>query len=208
MNLPDSHLIQFFIAYGYWFALPLMVVGGPTATIMMAFAASFGYFNPFAVFALGFVADLVGDTIFYALGFHFGEKIIKRFGRWVKLSEDKLPAIREFYVQHGGKSIFLAKILTGLVPPVFIFAGYSKMNLKKFYGYAAIGGVFWSAGMVTLGYYFGREFQGDFSSAENFFSETRLILLTLLAGFIFYKFYFHRVIERHLKYISDAFRKN
>lgn len=207
MTLPDTELVRSFLAYGYWIALPLMVVGGPLATIVMAAIASFGYFNPVAVFALGFTADLIGDTIFYSLGYYFGGGIIRRFGRFVKLSEDKLPIIEEFYEQHGGKSIFLAKILTGLVPPVFIFAGYSKMDLRRFYGYAAIGGVFWSAGMVMLGYYLGREFKGSFSGVENFFSETRLTLLILFAVFLFYKFYFHRVIERHLRYLGEVFKK-
>lgn len=205
MTLPDTELIHFFLAYGYWIALPLMVVSGPVATILMATAASFGYFNPYAVFGLGFLADLIGDTIYYFLGFYFGEKIIRRFGRFVKLSAEKLPAIGKFYAHHGGKSIFFAKILTGLVPPVFIFAGYSKMNLKKFYCHAALGGALWSGAMVFLGYYLGREFRGDVSDLESLFSRTRLILLSALALFIVYKFYLHRVIERHLKYLSDAF---
>jgi membrane protein DedA with SNARE-associated domain len=207
MTLPDSDLIQFFLIYGYWIALPLMVIIGPLATITMAAIASFGYFNPIAVFVLGFTADLIGDTIFYSLGYYFGAGIIRRFGRFVKLSEDKLPAIQDFYETHGGKSIFLAKILTGVVPPVFIFAGYSKMDLKKFYGYAALGGAFWSAGMVALGYYLGREFQSSLAQVESIFTETRVILILLLAFFLFYKFYLHRVIERHLRYLSELFKK-
>ncbi|MCL5435525.1 MAG: hypothetical protein M1275_00345, partial [Patescibacteria group bacterium] len=69
MTLPNSELVQFFLVYGYWIALPLMVVAGPFATITMAAIASFGYFNPIAVFVLGFSADLISDTIFYSLGY-------------------------------------------------------------------------------------------------------------------------------------------
>lgn len=206
--IPDSQFFQFFITYGYFIALPLMVVGGPLATIAMAIVAAWGYFNPFVVFILGFAADLIADTMFYGLGHFFGANIINRFGRFVKLSPKTLPGIKEFYVHHGGKSIFFAKILTGLVPPIFIFAGYSKMPLKKFYGYAALGGVIWSAGLVGFGYYFGQQFQGDLGSAEIFFSGTRLVLLIVLGLLLFYKFYFHRVIERHLKYLREVFSKD
>jgi len=185
-----------------------MVVGGPIATTAMAVTASFGFFNPYAVFALGFVADLVADTFFYFLGYHFGERFIRRFGRFVKLSPKTLPAIKEFYIHHGGKSIFFAKILTGLVPPIFIFAGYSKMPLKKFYGFAAAGGLIWSAGLVIFGYHFGKQFQGGFSDLDDFFSRTRLVFLSGLFIILFYKFYLHRVIERHLKYLREAFKKD
>jgi len=205
--LPDSQLVHFLLSYGYFLALPIMVVGGPIATTAMAVTASFGFFNPYAVFGLGFVADLVADTFFYFLGYYFGEGFISRFGRFVKLSPKTLPAIKEFYIHHGGKSIFFAKILTGLVPPIFIFAGYSKMPLKKFYGFAAAGGLIWSAGLVIFGYHFGRQFQDGFSDLDDFFSRSRLVFLSGLFIILFYKFYLHRVIERHLKYLREAFKK-
>lgn len=207
MALPDNNLVAFFASYGYFVAFPVMIVGGPIATIAMAVAAAFGFFNPFIVFFLGFFADLAADTGFYFAGYFFGDWLIRRFGRFLKLSPESLPGIKEFYEHHGGKSIFLAKILTGVVPPVFIFAGYSKMPLAKFYGYAALGGLLWSAGLVFFGFHFGRQFQGDFSGIDDFFSRTRSVFLALLATFLVYKFYLHRVIERHLKYLRDAFKK-
>ncbi|MDP2932954.1 MAG: hypothetical protein Q8N81_02375, partial [bacterium] len=78
----------------------------------------------------------------------------------------------------------------------------------KFYGFAAAGGLIWSAGLVIFGYHFGRQFQGGFSDLGDFFSRTRLVFLSGLFIILLYKFYLHRVIERHLKYLREAFKKD
>lgn len=201
MNLPDNSFLQFLIHYGYWIAVPVMIVEGPIATIVMSFFASFGYFNPLVVLTFSFLADLTSDSVFYAIGRYNGDWFVRRFGKYLKLSEKTFGAVQGFYDRHGGKSIFLAKILSGLVPPVFIVAGYSRMKLKKFYGSAALGGLLWSTGLVALGYFFGARLQGDFANIGELFTEAGLAMFGLLALFFVYRYYLHTIIERKLKII-------
>lgn len=198
-HLPANALAQFLILHGYWFAVPIMIVEGPVVTVAMGFFASFGYFNPFVVFLLGFFSDLISDTAFYLLGFLNGQKVINRFGRLLRFNDRTAESVKQFYDRHGGKSVFIAKILTGIVPPVFIVAGYSRMNLKKFYSFAAAGGVIWSGGLVALGYFFGSQFEGHFSNIGRIFGITGIVLLGVLILFFVYRFYLHKLIERRLK---------
>src|SRR3989344_3788109 len=201
MELPEHSTLQFLITNGYWIAVPIMIVEGPIATMVMAFFASFGYFNPIVVFIFSFLADMVSDFAFYAIGRFSGEGFVSRFGKYFKLSPRMFEVVQSFYERHGGKSIFLAKILVGVVPPVFIVAGYSRMKLKRFAAFAAIGGIIWSARLVCLGYFFGTQFSGEFRNIAELLTGAGLVMLIILAVFIVYRFYIHKLIERKLKLV-------
>lgn len=208
MELPDHSTLQFLITHGYWIAIPVMIVEGPIATMVMSFFASFGYFNPIVVFICSFLADMVSDTAFYMIGRFGGEKFVGHFGKYFKLSPKTFEIVRNFYEHHGGKSIFLAKILVGVVPPVFIVAGYSRMKLKKFYTFAALGGLIWSSVLVSLGYFFGSQFEGEFVNIGKFLTSAGLVMVALLALFIVYRFYLHTIIERKLKLVFANGKEN
>jgi len=199
MNLPDSPILQFLIQYGYWFAIPIMIIEGPIATIVMAFFASFGYFNPFVVLFFSFTADLISDSGFYAIGRYNGSWFTRKFGRYFNINDNTYGLVQNFFDKHGGKSIFFAKILSGVVPPVFIVAGFSRFPLKKFYTYAAIGGVLWSGALVSLGYFFGSRLEGDFSNISQLITGTGLVFVCILVFLILYQFYFHKILEKKWK---------
>ena len=199
MNLPDSPTLQFLIQNGYWIAVPIMIIEGPIVTLVMAFFASFGYFNPFVVLFFSFMADLVSDSVFYAIGHYNGSWFTRRFGHFFKLNDNTYRIVQNFFDKHGGKSIFFAKILSGVVPPIFIVAGYSRLPLKKFYTFAALGGILWSSGLVSLGYFFGSRLEGDFSNVTRLITGTGLILVFILVFFMVYKFYLHKFLEKKWK---------
>ncbi|MBI4053843.1 MAG: DedA family protein [Candidatus Doudnabacteria bacterium] len=203
MSLDYQEVIVFVLHYGYWFAIPLMIVEGPVTTIVMGFLSSFGYFHPFGVFLAGLFADLVSDSVYYLAGYFSGDRLLKKFGRFFHLSEKTLPGIKSFYALHGGKSIFLAKILPGLVPPVITVAGITKTSFQKFLLFATLGGVVWSAGLVVFGYYFGSQFEGNFSNLKSALGQSGLVMFSVFATFVVYRVYLHKIVERKLKLFLD-----
>lgn len=201
MELPDNSILQFLIQNGYWIAVPIMIIEGPVATIVMAFFASFGYFNPFVVLFFSFISDLISDSLFYAIGHYNGSWFTRKFGKYFRLNENTYKVVQTFFDKHGGKSIFFAKILSGVVPPVFIVAGFSHLSLKKFYTFASLGGILWSSAMVSLGYFFGLRLEGDISNVTRLITGTGLVLVFVFAFLILYKFYLHRILERKWKLV-------
>ena len=209
MELPDSPILQFLIQNGYWIAVPIMIIEGPIATIIMAFFASFGFFNPFVVFAFSLLADLISDTVFYAIGYYNGSWFTKKFGKYFKLNERTFKTVQNFFDEHGGKSLFIAKILSGVVPPMFIVAGFSRVKLKKFYTFSALGGLLWSGAMVALGYFFGAQLEGDFANVTKLITGGGGILAFLLIFFFVYKVYLHKILEKHWNLVlSNGDEKN
>lgn len=156
LDLNNQELLHTITTYGYPVMFLLMIIEGPIATISAAFLASLGLFNPVVVYALSVLGDIVGDVILYWLGYHGGGKFLKKAEKFLKIKESLVKKLEHLFQTKGARIIFSVKSTTGLVYITFILAGATKMNFKKFLYYSFLGGLVWSALLVTLGYFFGQ----------------------------------------------------
>jgi len=150
--------------YGYWMMLPLMIIEGPVVTLLAAMMASLGAFNVWLVLAFSILGDLIGDVIFYSLGYFYGLKFVRGFGKYIGITEKLVTRMERYFAHHGGKTIFAVKSTTGLCWATFVAAGIAKMDFKKFIKYSFYGGIIWSSFLVAMGYFYGylwREIKND-----------------------------------------------
>jgi membrane protein DedA with SNARE-associated domain len=105
------------------------------------------------VVALGGV--LLGDTMIYYLGFHFGRKLTRRWFFHKLLPDDRLAVVQERFRQRGNKMIFAARFMPGLRAPVFFSAGTLHLPYRVFLFYD--GGAALISVPLIIGsvYYFG-----------------------------------------------------
>lgn len=185
-------ILQFIASYGYWIAIPIMIIEGPVITIVMGFLASLGLFNIFVVIALGTLSDLISDTGFYFSGRHGGERILRKLKIPLLHQNEFLQKVRTRFVTHPGKIFFGAKVLTGVAQTTFVLAGVTKINYKKILKYTIPGGMIWSAGLALLGYYFGK----NSNDISRILSRTGIILFALLILFLLYEFWFGKYLAK------------
>ncbi|MCA9364500.1 MAG: DedA family protein [Candidatus Moranbacteria bacterium] len=150
-----QEMTSFLIGHGYWIMFVLMYVEGPFTTLVAGFLVASGTFNIFVVFLLSVLGDVLGDIVFYFIGRYGGMRFVKRWGKYIGMSEKTVHRAEQFFTRHGGKTIFLVKSTTGLCMMTFITAGIVKMKIEKFLFYTILGGLLWSGIMVTIGYFFG-----------------------------------------------------
>jgi len=151
---PDA-LIAFIVNYGYWALFIGMVIEGPVITILGGFLTSLGFFYLPYVYAIILVADTIGDTIAYAIGYFGRKKVLLKLFGWLQITEDKLLGIEEFFQEHGGKSVFVSKFIAGTGSWTLITAGISKMDIKKFYTYSLGAAFIKTALYLGIGLFFG-----------------------------------------------------
>jgi membrane-associated protein len=114
--------------------------------------AASGMMNIFILFLICFVAAVLGDTLNYWIGFHFGKKVLEK-SRF--FNKEYLKMTNEFYEKHGGKTVILARFVPIIRTFAPFVAGIGKMNYKKFLSYNVIGAFLWVATFLAAGYFFG-----------------------------------------------------
>lgn len=147
----------FFVAF--FESLPMigLLMPGSTLVVLAGFLVFHGKSSMLALIAISTLGALAGDLISFWLGFRFGSKIlkVKSFQKHHLL----ITKSEQFFVDHGGKSIFFARFLgpiRGITP---FIAGLSGMAKKTFYFYAFVSSIIWGLSYPSLGYMGGQSWQ-------------------------------------------------
>jgi membrane-associated protein len=162
----DKHLAEVLREYGTWtyiilFAIIFCETGFVLTPILpgdsLLFAAGIfaakGDLDVNLLFVILAVAAILGDSINYLVGAYIGPRAFS--GKLPLLNQKHLERTREFYEKHGGKTIILARFIPIVRTFAPFVAGVGAMNYRRFLAYNAIGGFFWVAGFLYLGYFFG-----------------------------------------------------
>lgn len=106
------------------------------------------------VCAVCFVAAVTGDAVGYTFGYRVGRRLYERpDSRFFKKSH--LLAAEDFYRQHGGKTIVIARFLPFVRTFAPIVAGTARMHYPRFALYNFTGAILWAIGVPVAGYALG-----------------------------------------------------
>ena len=116
--------------------------------------AGIGQLNFWILMILIISAAIIGDTINYEIGKHFGRKLLdnKKFTIIKKENLDKADALISKY---GSLAVFIARFMPIIRTIVPFVVGMGRLNYKKFITFNALGGITWVTLFLCLGYFFG-----------------------------------------------------
>ena len=115
--------------------------------------------NVYLLGAILTVAAIAGDQVGFLIGRATGPKI---FTRQDSLLFNKKHLIRahDFYEQHGGKTIVIARFVPIIRTFAPVVAGVAQMRYRDFVFFNVLGGVLWIWSMLFTGYFLGRYVPG------------------------------------------------
>jgi membrane protein DedA with SNARE-associated domain len=149
----------FLDSYGYVGVASLLVledfglpVPGETILIAAAIYAGTGRLNVVVLLLVAIIAAIIGDNIGFAIGHYGGDRLVRRYGRYVLLSPEKLEHAKEFFNRHGGWVVVIARFVEGLRQLNGIIAGTAEMRWRRFLVYNVVGASLWASAWVTAGY--------------------------------------------------------
>jgi membrane protein DedA with SNARE-associated domain len=148
---------SFLLVYRY----PAIFIGsfleGPTVMMLTGFFLRLGYFNFLIAYALLLLGDLVGDLMWYSIGYFGLHRTIRRFGKFFDVSDEVIEKIKIKFRKHEVKILFGSKLTTGFGFSVAIMmtAGMARVPLRKFAAIIFSGGLVWALALMTIGYFFG-----------------------------------------------------
>ena len=102
-----------------------------------------------------FMAAVLGDSVGYAFGKRVGPAIFTKEDSFF-FKKAHIAKAQHFYEEHGKKTIILARFIPVVRTFAPIVAGIGNMEYRTFLAFNAIGGFFWTALLIGLGFGFGR----------------------------------------------------
>lgn len=149
--------------YGYWaifcgillenMGIP---IPGETVTLVGGFLAGSDELDVWYVLAVATVGAIIGDSGGYLLGYYGGWPLLLRIGKLLRVSEERLVAVRDRFSKNAGKAVLFGRFVALLRVFAGPLAGITRMPYPKFLLCNAIGAATWASVMVSLTYFLGR----------------------------------------------------
>jgi membrane protein DedA with SNARE-associated domain len=76
---------------------------------------------------VAFLAAMIGDSLGSLIGRATGRPLVLRFGRYVRLTPQRLDRVKAFMTRHDAKIVVIARLVEGLRQLNGIVAGVSRM---------------------------------------------------------------------------------
>jgi membrane protein DedA with SNARE-associated domain len=150
-SLSDA-LISLIPSYGPWIIFGIVALESagvplPGETILIAgalLAATTGQINIVAVVLAAAAGAIVGDGMGYVVGRQLGLPFLRRYGRYIRLDEDRLLIGRYLLFQYGNAIVFFGRFIAVLRMFAALLAGANCMPAGRFFFFNMTGGICWA----------------------------------------------------------------
>ena len=136
--------------WGYWGVVLLMAMESsifpvPSEVVMppAAFLAAQGKMNLWGVILAGTFGSWLGSAITYAVSRWLGNVVIRKWGRYLLITEEKLERAEHFAERYEAGGIFFARLLPVVRHLISIPAGFLEMRFGVFSLMTIVGSFVW-----------------------------------------------------------------
>ena len=161
-----SPWVEFLVRYSYpilffWILVEQLGLPLPGLPLLLAAGAlaGRGHLNLAAAVTLPVLACICSDFLWFQIGRHRGFAVLG----WIcRLSLEPDSCVRhteDAFVRYGAKSLLISKFVPGLNFTAAPLAGISRMRIRRFLPFDALGAFFWAGSYVGLGFAFSEQLE-------------------------------------------------
>lgn len=118
-----------------------------------------GKFTFWKITLIASLANVVGGLAAYYLGKYGGRPFIRKYGRYLFMTEYKLKKTEVFFEKYGEPTVFFGRMLPVVRTFISLPAGIARMNPLKLSIYTFLGSLPWCALLIWAGYELGENWQ-------------------------------------------------
>jgi membrane protein DedA with SNARE-associated domain len=183
-----THLLG---TYGYWVVFLFVAIEStgipfPGETTLLAAAIYAGTTHHLSlplVIAAAAAGAILGDNLGFWVGREGGYRLLRRYGRYIRLDERRLKLGQYLFLRHGGKVVFFGRFVAVLRAWAAFLAGTNRMPWDRFLVFNAAGGILWATLFGVGGYVLGNNVHRIAGPIG--YVALAVAVVALIAGFIF-----------------------
>lgn len=184
-----SHLVA---TYGYAavfviVALESFGVPIPGETILIAagtYAGATHKLSVWLIWPLAVAGVEVGATLGYIVGVTGGYKLIRRYGRYIRMNEKEMKVGRYVFDRYGPLVVSVGRFVAVLRTYAAFLAGTNRMKATRFQIWNLIGAVAWTGTWSLLSYYLGHSLSNASKSADYAIGAVAVVLVVAVVFFV------------------------
>ena len=123
---------------------------------LAGFQSAEGTLSLGAVLIAGIVGSVAGALPWYYAGRWIGRErlrhLAERHGVWLTMSAEDVDGAIAWFDRHGGKAVFLGRMVPGVRTLISVPAGLADMALGRFLVLTALGSAVWIGLLTAAGY--------------------------------------------------------
>ena len=162
-HLIDTLLSEFgLLAVFAFVAIESLGIPLPGETMLVTaavYAGATGKLSIELVLLCSMAGAIIGDNIGFLIGSLGGLRLLRRYGRYVRIDERRIKLGRYLFLRHGGKVVFFGRFTAVLRTYAAFLAGTLHMDWKRFLFFNASGGIIWSLVFGLGAYWLGNAFE-------------------------------------------------
>ncbi len=169
------------LQYKYAIMLPLAIIEGPILSVIGGFLMHQGYLDFWPMYLTLMLGDLIGDTVWYAIGRHAARPFINRYGHKFGFTDERIAVVDGIFKRHKRKTLLISKLTTGfgLAPIVLMTAGSLGIGFGEYILLNTIGQFAWSGFLIVMGVYFGKFYVAIDAQFRTMYMIAVVVLLVL-----------------------------
>ncbi len=134
-------MLDFFIAkWSYLGIITVLVLTGcglpipeEVPIVLAGVLSQMGRMDPWLAYGSCLIGAILGDSLMYAIGYHWGHNLLKDHPRFARfLHAEREERFEEVIQNHGLKVMLLARFMVGIRAPVYLAAGIVRIPFRRF----------------------------------------------------------------------------
>lgn len=151
-------IVELILQFKYAVLVPGALFLGPSVSLVSGFFVRLGHLEIVPTYIALMTGELIGDVLWYWIGYRWGESFLNRFGRFVSITEKHVRIAQSLFHRYHTSILFISKITMGFGFAIAILfsAGLSRVPFRWYMTVNLFGQFIWSALLLGAGYALGQ----------------------------------------------------